>query len=132
MSIKTIVTSFADFILLEEGIIIIKFTFEGELALDQGMEIFRITVELSEGKKHSLIYDFNHNNIIFSQEIKQGAQSRNPLDDLLVSRSFVCYSLSNKLEVNHFIKFNKPSSPTQLFNSIEEALAWSKIKLSKT
>lgn len=130
MILKTIATSFADFILLEEGIIIIRFTFEGELALNQGMEIFRITVELSAGKKHSLIYDFNHNNIIFSQEIKQGAQSRNPLDDLLASRSFICYSLSNKLEVNHFIKFNKPSSPTQLFNSLDDAIAWSKLKLN--
>jgi len=130
MSLKKIVTSFADFILLEEGIIIIRFTFEGELALEQGMEIFRITVELSEGKKHSLIYDFNHNNIIFSQEIKQGAQSRNPLDDLLASRAFVSYSLSNKLEVNHFIKFNKPSSPTQLFNSLDEAILWTKLKLN--
>lgn len=131
MEIKTIVTSFADFILLEKGIIIIRFTFDGELSLEQGMEIYRITVELSEGKKHSLIYDFNHNNIIFSQEIKQGAQHRNPQDDFLVSRAFVAYSLSNKLEVNHFIKFNKPSTPTQLFNSFVEALAWSKLKLAQ-
>lgn len=130
MSIKTIVTSFADFILFEKGIIIIRFTFDGELSLEQGKEIYKITIELSEGKKHSLIYDFNHFNIIFSQEIKQGAQLRNPKDDFLASRAFVVYSLSNKLEINHFIKFNKPSTPTQLFNSFEEALSWSKLKLN--
>lgn len=130
MSLKTIVTSFADFILFEEKIVIVKFTFDGELTLEQGMEIFKLTMDLSQGKRHAIIYDFNNCNIIFSQEIKLGAQKRSLADDILISRAFVAYNLSNKLEVNHFIKFNKPSIPNQLFNSFEEALKWTKLQLA--
>lgn len=38
MSLKTIVISFADFILLEERIIIIRFTFDGELTVKPALD----------------------------------------------------------------------------------------------
>lgn len=121
---KVVSSAFADFILLEERIIHIKFTRGGELEPEEAKEIIKITAQLSENNSHALIYDFNKFSVYFSQEVRAMAQNRNAVSDNLFARAFVTYNLSNKLEVNHFLKYNKPTTPTTIFSSFDQAIRW--------
>lgn len=123
---KVVSAPFADFILMNEGIVHIKFTRSGQLEVEEAKEILRITTQLAENGLHALIYDFNRLSVFFSQEVRAMAQNRNPHSDNLFARAFVTYNLSNKLEVNHFIKYNKPTTPTTIFSSFDQAIRWIK------
>jgi len=123
---KVVSAPFADFILINESLIQIKFTRSGQLELEEAKEILRITTQLAENAPHALIYDFNRLSVYFSQEVRLMAQNRNAILENLFARSFVTYNLSNKLEVNHFIKYNKPTSPTNIFSSFDQAIRWIK------
>lgn len=121
---KVVSAPFADFILLKESLIQIKFTRSGQLELEEAKEILRITTQLAGSAPHALIYDFNKLSVQFNQEVRALAQNRDTISDNLFARAFVTYNLSNKLEVNHFIKYNKPTTPTTIFSSFDQALRW--------
>lgn len=123
---KVVSAPFADFILLSGSLIHIKFTKSGQLELEEAKEILKITTQLSENTPHALIYDFNKLSLHFSAEVRALAQNRSASSDNLFARAFVTYNLSNKLEVNHFIKYNKPTTPTSIFSSFDQALRWIK------
>ncbi len=44
--------------------------------------------------------------------------------DLNIAMALITNSLTSKILANFFMKFNKPASPTKMFNSKEKALAW--------
>lgn len=46
------------------------------------------------------------------------------MTDLNVAMAIVTGSLTSRMLANFFIKFNRPSSPTRMFSSTEEALVW--------
>ena len=123
---KVVSAPFADFILINESLVHIKFTKSGGLELEEAKEIHRITAQLTENAPHAVIFDFNRLSVYFSPEVKALAQNRNAISDNLFARAFVTYNLSNKLEVNHFIKYNKPTSPTNIFSSFDQAIRWIK------
>jgi len=58
------------------------------------------------------------------------ASSKEYTDDRIAT-AFVTNSIANKLIGNFFINFNKPASPTKMFSSEADALAWLKLILSK-
>jgi hypothetical protein len=130
MNQKTISSSFADFTLIDDGIVLLTFTKGGELEVSEAIDIIKITRELTNDSEHVLIYDFNKLSVYFTQEVRAMAQNRNSSIDHICARAFICYNLSNKLEVNHFIKYNKPEAPTELFSTFEKALEWSQSQKS--
>lgn len=44
--------------------------------------------------------------------------------DLNIAMALITSSLTSKILANFFIKFNKPSSPTKMFKTREDALVW--------
>ena len=123
-----IVLSFAEFSLIQDNVVCVKFTQEGEIDEEKAKGILVSTLELSKGEDHAILYDLNKLNIIFSGIAKKMAESRNASSDKLYARAFVVYNLSNKLEVNHFLKFNRPTTPTKLFTAAGDALKWIKLQ----
>jgi hypothetical protein len=123
-----IVLFFAEFSLIDNNIVWVKFTQDGEIDEEKAKGILLSTLELSKGKKHAILYDLNKLNVIFSGIAKKMAEARNVNSDNLYARAFVVYNLANKLEVNHFLKFNRPTTPTKLFTSGNDAQRWIKLQ----
>lgn len=121
-----IVLPFAEFSLLADNIVYVKFTKDGEVDEESAKGILSCTAELTKGKKHAILYDLNRLSIIFSGIAKKMAEGRNVNSDNLYARAFVVYNLANKLEVNHFLKFNRPTTPTKLFMTPADAGRWIK------
>lgn len=124
MSEKFINTPYADFTLLDDGIVMLKFTRSGELEVHEAIDILKVTKDLTNNSMHALIYDFNKQSVHFSKEVRAMAEKRSAAFDNIFARAFICYNLSNKLEVNHFIKFNKPQTPTEIFKDKNDAVTW--------
>ncbi len=126
-----ITTSFAEFSLVEPGIICIKMLNSFELAAEQAQEILDHTTTLSEGKQHALLYDFNNQNVLITQIAKQMAQPRVAANSNLCGRALIVYNLSNKLETNNFINTHKPLTPTKVFSTVKEAIPFLRECLNK-
>jgi hypothetical protein len=126
---KIITVSIADVFLLEEKIIGIRFTKDGELDELVAIDILRAVLVLAEGKPHAIYYDFNKYNILLSNIAKKLASVRNDLDSNLIARAFLSRTLMNQIEANHFIQYSKPLAETRVFQEEEEALSWLRARI---
>jgi hypothetical protein len=128
---KKIHTTLADLVMKEAGIILITFIKDGELNETCAIEILSGILELSGGKPHCLLYDFNNKSVLLSNIAKKMASGRGPEESKLLARAFLTSSLQNDLEAGHFIHHSKPASETRIFRSSPEALNWLRTWLNK-
>lgn len=78
--------------------------------------------KIGNGKKMKVIIDIKSFNTI-SDEAKK--YSATPAGQIYTSaNAIVIHSLASRLGANFFIRFNKPATPTRVFNTIEEAAQW--------
>ncbi|MFI5149111.1 MAG: hypothetical protein ACHQRM_05210 [Bacteroidia bacterium] len=126
---RIIAVSLANVYLIEEKIIAIVFTRDGELDETCAIDILKAILELAEGGPHALYYDFNNHNILLTNIAKKLASVRNELDSNLIARAFRSRNLMNQIEANHFIQYSKPLAETRVFQGEAEALQWLRIKI---
>lgn len=99
--------------------------FEGvEIDVDDVKEMRKVYLEFSKGKPFAILLDA-------SQDFTPTDEARKLLaskeyTEKRVAAGFVTTTLANKIIGNFFIKFNKPASPTKLFNDEATAFAWIK------
>jgi hypothetical protein len=105
---------------------IIEFCFDRDLEVDQQMsvEVLNIIMNLSEGKPHALLYNFNRQNILLSEIARKFSGARSYRNAQLTARAVVTQSFSSSLETTHYIQNVFPSAETRLFEKREDALEW--------
>lgn len=79
-------------------------------------------IELTEGKKYFAIIDTS--NDIDSTKDAREYYANNELNRFRYADAFIVSSLPLKMVVNFFIRVNKPSIPTKMFNSKDSAFEW--------
>jgi len=126
---KIIPVSIADVFLLEDKIVGVRFTKDGELNEAVAIDILKAVLDLAEGKPHAIYYDFNKYNVLLSNIAKKLASVRNDLDSNLIARAFLSRNLMNQIEANHFIQYSKPLAETKVFQTEDEALTWLRSKI---
>jgi hypothetical protein len=106
--------------------LIIEFEFDKDMEIDQqtSIEILSIIMNLSDGRPHALLYNFNKQNIILSEIARKFSGARNYRNSKLVARAIVTQSMSSSLEANHYISKTNPSADTMIFKTKEEAVVW--------
>lgn len=106
--------------------LIIEFSFKKDIEIDQelSIEILTIIMNLSKGKTHSLLYNFNTQNVILSEIARKFSGARNYRNSNLVARAIVTQSMSSSLEANHYIAKTNPAADTMIFKTREEAVLW--------
>ncbi len=85
------------------------------------MSVFK---KLSGRFKPSLLVICSEDNT-FSKEAREYTASKE-VSDVLKADAFVIKGLALRIIGNGYLKINKPSRPTRLFNSREEAIDWLK------
>lgn len=117
--IKTSVTEmFVD----DDGILRIRILEGAVVTLQKMIEHLAASSKLLNGKKALTLIDGSAqftmtteaNKLLAS---KEGAENR-------IAAAFVTNSFLNKIWFNFYIKFNKPVTPSKMFNSEEQALIW--------
>lgn len=79
-------------------------------------------IELTEGKKYFAIIDTS--NDIDSTKDAREYYANNELNRFRYADAFIVSSLPLRMVVNFFIRVNKPSIPTKMFNSKDSAFEW--------
>src|SRR3989344_3360742 len=108
--------------ILEDYIFKLK-PFEGvEIDLEDAREMRRVYLKFSEGRPFAILLDATQN-FTPTDEARRLIASKE-FTEKRFAAAFVTTTLANKIIGNFFIKFNKPASPTKLFNDEETALHW--------
>ncbi len=123
---EPIILPFARLMLFEENIICVKATHDGEITEEMAMELLGACIKLAGNQPHAILYDLNNQNVLLSSLAKGIAGQRTYEKDRLFARALVVYNLSNKLEMNHFLKHTKPATPTGIFCCFTDAITWIK------
>ena len=85
--------------------------------------------ELSSTPKYAVLLDATNHFVITGEGRALIADKEFGKNRL--AAAFVVTSMANRIVGNFFINFNKPHSPTKLFNIEEEALKWLEEQLNK-
>lgn len=78
--------------------------------------------ELGGKRKLKAIIEVQSFNTITEEAKKYSASEESQI--YTKANAIVINSFAAKLGANFFIKFNKPTRPTRVFNSVEEAIEW--------
>jgi hypothetical protein len=92
----------------------------GELA--DGINIVE-TFKLLKGTEKCLVLIISADNASFSKEAREFVASEET-SKIVMADAFVLSSLSLKILMNGYLKFNKPNRPTRFFNAEQGAIAW--------
>ncbi len=121
---NTIPFALGEVSLIDEQIVCVTLLRDGEV--DEAIigDLIRATLQLSEGRPHAILQDFNNKNVSSSTVAKKTVSGRTEQDDHVFARAFVSYNLHNQLETTHFIQYYKPGVRSQIFKSKTEAVQW--------
>ena len=110
--------------LAEDGIMHIHIKGGSEIELEDAVLIVEALGKLGGGKKYPVFIDCGE----FSSVDKEARVfSTSPESNIYTLADAIAYdTLAHKLIGNFYIKYNKPSVPTQIFPSKEEAIKWLK------
>lgn len=99
--------------------------FEGvEIDVNDVREMRNVYLKFSNGSSFAILLDAT-NNFSPTDEARALLASKE-YTDKRVAAAFVTPTLANKIIGNFFIKFNKPATPTKLFNEEDIAFQWLK------
>lgn len=93
---------------------------------DISLTTMRLLIEaigkIGNGKKMKVIIDIHSFNTISDEAKKYSATQESQI--YTRANAIVIHSLATRLGANFFIRFNKPITPTRVFNTIDEAANW--------
>jgi hypothetical protein len=121
---KSIPFELGEVSLIDEQIVCVTLTKDGDLDEPVIRELIQATQLLSGGKPHAILQDFNGKNVSSSTLAKQAVSVRTEKLSGVIARAFVSYNLHNQLEITHFIQHYKPEIESRIFKTKTEALSW--------
>lgn len=108
--------------LREDGIVHVKLKPEQEITLDDFEEIVKAVTELGMAQAQLILFQAGYNSSV-TPEVRKFAAHPNA-NFLSRGDAIVVQSLAQRLMANFYIKFNRPSRPTKIFDDVEEATRW--------
>lgn len=93
-----------------------------ELNVEDAQEMRSVFKELSKGQKYGILID-GTNFFTSTSDVRKLIANRE-YSAHRYATALVTNLLANRIFGNFFLSFNKPSSPTRIFNDEEQALNW--------
>jgi hypothetical protein len=106
----------------DEGILHVRLLEGMEIDLENAMENFEISKQLTKGKRYAAFTDARATLTITKEAMAFG--SGKVANENLIAQAILIQSLANRILGNFMIKFHKPLAPTRLFSKEEEAMDW--------
>jgi hypothetical protein len=115
---------FASVYLIKPAIICVTYLTEEVIDTGKGIQILEAITSLAEGKPFGTIINraklYTPNTEMFKFMISQRSIEK----DNIMARALVTTNMASRIEAQNFINFFKPLTPTKLFETMEDALAW--------
>lgn len=129
--IKKINISTAEISLCSDGIIRVMFKKGSEINPKAFKELFEKYNELVGTTKYPFIYSVEDDNVTFTSE-GRAYSKQHEHSFPKVCNAYVVNSVATRLTANFYLKFNKPSYPSKLFNNQADAQKWCIEQLKKS
>jgi Fe-S oxidoreductase len=111
-------------LMYREEILIIEFSPDKEIDLEQAKEQINAALELTAGKPTAVIVVDEHQSTTVTPEAREffakGEHSKGR-----ISEGIVITNLAKRLVANFYIRFHKPGNPARVFSGFNEAWKWS-------
>ena len=121
---KTIELKKSTVSLLDEGVLHVHIKDGSEMELSDAILAVEAEGKVGGGKKYPVLIDCGE---FASVDKEARVFSASPESNIYTIASAIAFvSLGHKLLANFYIKHNKPSVPTQMFKTKEEAIEWLK------
>jgi hypothetical protein len=95
-----------------------------DLDVESAQEIINASYQLSKGKARLILWDTREVEIMVSADARDIFATSDLAIQYRKALAFVVDSLAIRLSAKFFINVNAPSSPSAIFESIDEAKAW--------
>ncbi len=107
--------------LRDDGIFEVIFFDDGEITLEQSKKLVELEGELSEGRKLPALHIMGK-----YTEIGEGVKEYSAKEGTAFTsaEAYVISSLAHRIIGNFYLRIVRPSVPTRLFNTKENALTW--------
>lgn len=106
-----------------DGIIRVLFKRDKEISPSVLKPLFEKFNEMVQGVSYPFIYFTEDGSVVFTTEGNTYSKQNQHVFPKICS-AFVTKSLSQRLIANFYLKINKPSNPSRLFKSQDEAEIW--------
>lgn len=117
--------------LIKPHIICGDYKTEEFINVEKGIKIIEAIKTLVGDSPHAVIVNFSNLYVPFKETFKFLVSERTSEKDKIIARAIVSTNLASRIEVQNFISFFKPHTPTKLFSSVEEAIAWIEPQLAQ-
>jgi len=115
--------------LIKPSIICVDSVIEETINVEKGIQILDAVKALSGNGPYATIINASKLYTPSKEFFKFIVSQRSPEKDNIVARAIVTTNPASRLDAQNFINFFKPLTPTKLFLTIEEAVAWIEPKL---
>jgi len=122
---------FASIYLIKPVIICVTYLTEDVIDAGKGAQILEGITSLAGGNPFTTIINRSKLYTPCTEHFKSMISQRSPEKDNLLARAIVTTNMASRIEAQNFINAYKPLTPTKLFPTIEEAIAWLEPQLNK-
>jgi len=111
----------AEMILRSDGIIQTTIKKDATVDLNAAKELLRAYIKIGKGKKIPHLMVFSDFSLTDKSVLEYTAKEANQYGK---ADAVVVKSMAQRIMANFYLRFQRPSVPTRLFNSIHEAEKW--------
>ncbi len=113
---------------LGKHIYLLKFDDNYEVELKDAKEVDKAFIDLLGNRRFSVVLDARNQYSSITNDARDFFANDPEILHLRKKIAIVVNNIHTKLLANFFVKFNKPQTPTKIFNDYDKALKWLKEK----
>ena len=129
--LRKIDLGFVSIYLVKSNIICIDCLIEEVVNVEKGIQIIDGIKQLVGDIPHATIINSSNLYAPSKEFFKFIISQRTPEKDQIIARAIVTTNPASRIESQNFINFYKPLTPTKLFSTIEDAIAWIESQFNK-
>lgn len=114
----------AEIIHLQNDLYLLKFDDDYEIELEDAVEIDRTFIELVNNKPFSVVVDARNKYSSISNDARNFFANDPEILPLRKRIAIVINNMPTRMIANFFVRFNRPQTPTRVFNDYNKAIMW--------
>lgn len=114
----------AEITLYQENIYVLTFEDDYEVELEDAIEIDKAFIKITNNTKFSVIVDARDKFSSITNDARNFFANDPEIIPIREKIAIVVNNMPTKILANFFMRFNRPQTPTKVFNNLEEAVKW--------
>jgi hypothetical protein len=108
----------------QENIYVLTFEDDYEVELEDAIEIDKAFIKITNNTKFSVIVDARDKFSSITNDARNFFANDPEIIPIREKIAIVVNNMPTKILANFFMRFNRPQTPTKVFNNLEEAVKW--------